>query len=569
MITCGLKLTHDGAIALIDNQKLIFSVEIEKINNNKRHSSVSDIKIVPDILEGFGYKLSDIDTWVIDGWDGIKNSQVQLLNYGNPLTLKLAPYHEGNNKKDKVFSNIYPGEFTMGDQKFKYISYSHVLGHIISAYCTSLFATKHEPSLVMIWDGGMFPRLYYIDPESKSIENYGSFLTIIGHFYATAGHHFGPFKRTDQSEVADDLSIAGKLMAYIALGKVNKEIITVFQETYKYHFSTDSTFANKYLTEIGGWGTSVEPSMKYIHACFEDIKQRLSGKNFSEEDILTSMHAFLEELIVKSLAEHVLKWKGNGPWNLCLAGGCALNIKWNSAFRANSLFKDVWVPPFPNDSGSAIGTATTYLFKEKGLIALDWNARLGPKIEQDNYIPKNWTSKPCDATKLAYILHSTGRPVIILNDRAELGPRALGRRSIIAAATSPKMKELLNKVKLREQYRPVAPICLTDFAQQIFDPGTPDPYMLFDHRVREEWLKKIPAVVHLDKTARLQTVNSSDDPILESILREYYKLSGIPVLCNTSANYNGSGFFSNISSAMEWGKIDMIWSNGVLYTNYE
>jgi carbamoyltransferase len=305
--------------------------------------------------------------------------------------------------------------------------------------------------------------------------------------------------------------------------------------------------------------------MKYIHAYFEDIRQRLSGKSFSDEDILTSMHDFVEKLLVSNLAEHVTKWKGNGPWNLCLAGGCALNIKWNSAFRSNSRFKDVWVPPFPNDSGSAIGTAATYLFEEKGLIALDWHARLGPKIEKGAYIPKGWAFEPCDTLKLAKILYDTSKPVVILNGRSELGPRALGNRSIIASATMPQMKELLNKVKLREYYRPISPICLTSFAPRIFDPGTPDPYMLFDHYVKEEWLERIPAIVHLDKTARLQTVSSSDDPILESILREYYKLSGIPVLCNTSANHNGLGFFPDVTSAMEWGKIDMIWSDGVLY----
>jgi carbamoyltransferase len=128
------------------------------------------------------------------------------------------------------------------------------------------------------------------------------------------------------------------------------------------------------------------------------------------------------------------------------------------------------------------------------------------------------------------------------------------------------MKALLNRVKRREDYRPVAPICLTDFAPMIFDPGTPDPYMLFDHSVRKEWVDRIPAVLHLDGTARLQTVHVENDPILHSILDEYHKLSGIPVLCNTSANYNGCGFFPDVGSAMEWGEIDLIWSEEVLYT---
>ncbi len=567
MIICGLKLTHDGAVALFDDEKLIFSIEIEKINNNKRYSKISDLNIVPEILKSFGYELTDVDKWVIDGWnDGIESGLLHLLNYQSPTTIKVAPYDEGDSIENNIFANVYKSKFYLNDQEFEYISYSHILGHIVGAYSTSVFATKLEPSMVLIWDGGIFPRLYYVEPKERQIECYGSLFPLIGHFYATAAeYYFGPFKSKNQIERAYDLSVAGKLMAYIALGKSNKEIIKVFRESYESHFNTNNSSSNEYLENQIESSDILTPLMKHVHVYFRDIKRRLSNKDFSDADILASMHDFIEQLLVTNVVEHVIKWKREGPWNLCIAGGCALNIKWNSALRAQSIFKDVWVPPFPNDSGSAIGTAATYLFKEKGLIALDWNARLGPKIEKSNYLPKGWTSEPCDTLKLAKILYDTGEPVVMLNGRAELGPRALGNRSIIASATSARMKDLLNKIKLREYYRPVAPICLTSFAPKIFDPGTPDPYMLFDHYVREEWIERIPAVVHLDNTARLQTVNSSDDLILESVLREYYKLSGIPVLCNTSANFNGSGFFPNITSAMEWGKVHMIWSDGVLY----
>jgi carbamoyltransferase len=88
--------------------------------------------------------------------------------------------------------------------------------------------------------------------------------------------------------------------------------------------------------------------------------------------------------------------------------------------------------------------------------------------------------------------------------------------------------------------------------------------MLFDHAVRRHWAHRIPAVVHLDGSARLQTVGP-DDPFLHEVLREYNALSGIPVLCNTSANFNGSGFFPDLDSAMRWGQVDRIWCDGRLY----
>jgi carbamoyltransferase len=89
--------------------------------------------------------------------------------------------------------------------------------------------------------------------------------------------------------------------------------------------------------------------------------------------------------------------------------------------------------------------------------------------------------------------------------------------------------------------------------------------MLFDHRVREEWVDRIPAIVHLDGTARLQTVSAEDDPLLERILREHHRLTGIPVLCNTSANRSGRGFFPDVVSAMDWGRIETVWSEGQIH----
>jgi carbamoyltransferase len=126
------------------------------------------------------------------------------------------------------------------------------------------------------------------------------------------------------------------------------------------------------------------------------------------------------------------------------------------------------------------------------------------------------------------------------------------------------MKVRLNEMKQREEYRPVAPVCREHDAPLIFDPGTPDPFMLFDHRVRAEWRDRIPAVMHVDGTARLQTVDGAAEPLAQ-ILNGYATASGIPVLCNTSANLLGSGFFPDAHSAMEWGQTMYVWSDGTLY----
>jgi carbamoyltransferase len=176
-----------------------------------------------------------------------------------------------------------------------------------------------------------------------------------------------------------------------------------------------------------------------------------------------------------------------------------------------------------------------------------------------------YRARACPVDSLARLLHETGEPVVVLHERAELGPRALGNRSILAAPTTAAIKDRLNDIKFREEYRPVSPICLEEFAPSIFDPGTPDPYMLFDHRIRSGWVERIPAVRHLDGTARLQTVSAAQNPFVAELLSAYARLSGVPVLCNTSANLSGCGFFPDVTSALRWGRTRFVWSDGVLW----
>ncbi|MFI7679185.1 carbamoyltransferase N-terminal domain-containing protein [Actinophytocola sp. NPDC049390] len=552
-----MKLTHDGAVAVVEDGRLVFSVEIEKLDNGLRYSQVEDMAVVRRILADFGYRPGDVDEWVIDGWDGRETGSVSVTDDGVPDTLTVAPYREN----DTITDLLRPGrtgEFRLDGTTLPFTSYVHVAGHLASAYCTAPFAG--EPSFVLIWDGGLFPRLYHVDP-AEGVTNGGELFPLIGHAYASAAHHFGPFRRADEAKTVDDLSVAGKLMAYIAMGSPKQDVVAVLRELFEKHFEADTPRVARYRAEIAGVGSNAEPSLSYVHAFFRELRARVDAPDV---DVLASVHQFLEDLLVERATAAVRRWRGDGPWNLCFVGGCALNIKWNSALRAQPEFRAVWVPPFPNDSGSAIGAACAHLAARDGLTPLTWHPRQGPVMGPATP-PAGWRTTPCTPEELAGVLHRTGDPVVLLNGRAELGPRALGGRSIIAPAVDPSMKDLLNEVKGREPYRPVAPICLTEHAPEIFEPGVPDPHMLFDHHVRDDWKGRIPAVLHLDGTARLQTVCADDDPTLTRVLREYHRLSGIPVLCNTSANHNGRGFFPDVASAADWGRVDRIWSDGVLY----
>jgi carbamoyltransferase len=563
MITAGLKLTQSGGIALLDENRLVCNIEMQKIANGPRYSNVDELDDLVTIMAKFGLAPGDIGHWALDGWDGAGNSVVPVLSSGARTEIIVAPYRETDLVPDPGQPG-YRGRISIGGEELDYDSYVHVAGHLASAYCTSPFAVRGEPAMVLVWDGGCFPRLYCVDADGR-IEPGGEAFPLIGHTYSMTSQYWGPFKRTNKSQNVDDLSVAGKMMAYIALGKSREDIKQVFREEFFEYFDADSPRVRKFRETIIGCGSTGEPSHAYVHQFLSSVQQRTTGIGFSDEDVLASVHTFIEELLIDRVTRKIQQWKGGGAWNLAFAGGCALNIKWNSALRAHPTIKEMYVPPFPDDSGVAIGTACLAAAGGKGLRPIEWNTRLGPALEPTPDVPAGWSASACTPEELARMLHETGKPVVVLHGNAELGPRALGGRSIIAPAVEESMKKLLNDVKNREHYRPVAPICLEEHAPTIFDPGTPDPHMLFEHDVRPDWVRRIPAIMHLDGTARLQTVNESDDPNLHTILREYHRLSGIPVLCNTSANYNGRSFFPDVASAIEWGHLDQVWSEGLLY----
>lgn len=559
MLICGLKLTHDGAVALIEDGKLIFSVETEKLNNNARYTGIEDTSLVEQVLEDHGYRLDAIDHIAVDGWGGFNqdalaiqprleigdlHNRLSVAARGAAHQISIAQYQERSLRHNVLEEWKFDG-FPLGGRSLPYSSYLHVTGHILSAYCTSPFAGRHESAFVLVWDGGMYPRLYFFDPEQQSVENLGPIFLLIGNVYSIFAQHFGPFK-VEGTFAKDSLSVAGKVMAYIAKGTVRRELFAHFEDIYQTQYDHPMGFANLFANEF---------------------RKRTAGASYDDADVLHSFHAYLEELLLAKLKKKVER-HARTSGNLCLAGGCALNIKWNSAIRNSGLFDQVYVPPFPNDSGSAIGAACAAMLRKSRRSFLDWDVYSGPAIIE-NQPAAGWTQSACPVPVLAALLHRQNEPVVFLHGRAELGPRALGNRSIIAPATAPGMKGLLNLVKKRENYRPVSPICLEEPATAIFDPGTSDPFMLFDHTVRPGWLERIPAVCHLDETARLQTVTLRSNPLVAGLLAEYEKLSGIPLLCNTSANHNGSGFFPCVHSATQWNQVNYVWCNGVLYERTE
>ncbi|WP_431926355.1 carbamoyltransferase N-terminal domain-containing protein [Nonomuraea jabiensis] len=552
MIICGIKTSHDGAVAVIQDGRLLFSTETEKINNGARYSSLGDLRRVTDILAREGLSPDDVDQFVIDGWyttgaDGTR--AVTLRNGDSSAELSVAPYVESPGDEGPLQRHSFDGRNFIGG--IGYASFNHVTNHVLGAYCSSPFAADGEDALALVWDGGIVPRLYLVRATAREVTLVSVLLPITGNSFADFCAQFSPYS-ADLTGLTPDqvnrhhLSIAGKAMAYSALGKAESNIFPILDELIAEFPSVDTENAKALGAKVASNRDQLMPGM-------------------SDGDIIATFQDYLGLRLLERLTAVVERRFPGQRMNLVLGGGCALNIKWNTLIRASGLFRDVFAPPFPNDAGAAIGTALCESF-HRGNLALEWDVYSGPALVAAP-VPDGWQARPCDERQVAYLLHTEGEPVVVLSGRAELGPRALGNRSILAPATDPDMKARLNKIKNRADYRPVAPICLESRAPEVFTPGTPDPYMLFEHRMRPGWAERLPAVVHLDGTARLQTIGDDIHTAAARILAAYAEISGVPVLCNTSANLEGCGFFPDVASAARWGGTRYIWSQGVLYTN--
>ena len=270
-------------------------------------------------------------------------------------------------------------------------------------------------------------------------------------------------------------------------------------------------------------------------------------------DLAASVQARLEEVLLELAA-----WlhDRSGDDRLTMAGGVALNCVANSRLVREGPFRELWVQPAAGDAGTALGAAlhSARAFGDRTLPME--TAALGPEWSDDEI--RSWLDaarvpfeEPADlADSVAEILAADG-VVGWYQGRSEYGPRALGHRSLLADPRRAANLERLNDIKGREQFRPIAPMVLLDRAAEIFDGPLPSPYMLFTQRVEPAWAERIPAVVHVDGTARIQTVDPDAEPLVAGVLRAFERRTGVPVVVNTSFNTSGRPIVDSPRDALE------------------
>jgi carbamoyltransferase len=259
-------------------------------------------------------------------------------------------------------------------------------------------------------------------------------------------------------------------------------------------------------------------------------------------DIARSLQFILEETVLKMTA-----WlqRETGQCNLCMAGGVALNCVMNARVRDAGNFEQVWVQPAAGDAGTSLGAALWVDAKQRGVNEpRRWqmdHAYLGPsfddaEIERLLQYSKLPYRRMQDIVGETAALLAANKVIGWFQGRMEFGPRALGARSILASPIDPGMQSYLNQIKDREDFRPVAPVVIEEECADWFVDGGVAPFMLFIFDVRPDKADRIPAVRHVDGTARVQTVNRAQHPLYYDLLQAFAQRTGVPILINTSFN---------------------------------
>jgi carbamoyltransferase len=309
------------------------------------------------------------------------------------------------------------------------------------------------------------------------------------------------------------------------------------------------------IVTLGGEGRYTVAPPRLVER-FGPARERGGPLERRDYDIAASLQAALEEIALE-----LARWLHDATRadNLCLAGGVALNCVMNARLRDRGPFERIWVQPAAGDAGTALGAALVADGEARGLrdrVYRMEHAYLGPAYgerEIEDFL--RWAKVPYrrldDIAEEAAALLARDQVIGWYQGRMEFGPRALGARSILASPLSAGMQARLNEIKDREDFRPVAPVVLEEEAGNWFAGADVSPFMLFVYDVLPHQAERIPAVRHVDGTARIQTVNRAQHPLYYDLLKAFQRRTGVPVLVNTSFNTRGEPIVCTPRDAVE------------------
>ena len=508
----SLKPGHDGSISNIQDGKLRFCLEGEK-DSHARYASIHPITIVD--------ALSHVDSL--------------------PDVIAIGGWYRGPWITDPTYLSGYFGWDESCRQErivkifgcpVRQFSSTHERSHLLCTYGLSPYE-QGQFCYALVWEGQL-GAFYQIDENVK--------ITKLADILPGVGDKYLYFYNLAHSQDGIDFSAAGKLMA---LASFSKRVRPSHEDQKLIDFVANEAILMRTPLSAAHW------SPLYRNGVESERFKNLAG--------VFSDHLF--DRFFKAAKYYI---KRRAP--LLIAGGCGLNCDWNTRWLESGIFTDVFVPPCANDSGSSIVTAIDAQLYFTGSAKIDWTVYAGAPFENDmSELPCGFRKVVVSARDIAQLL---AKKYVLgwVQDRCEIGPRALGHRSILAEPFTVETRDRLNAIKRREAYRPIAPVCPEERVHEYFDWQGPSRHMLYFQHVKQIGLN---AITHVDGTARVQTLRKEDSQLLYQVLEEFRQIDGVAVLCNTSLNESGRGFINRLSDLVKFvteRRIDGLVVDNVLYT---
>jgi len=561
---------HDSATTLIKNGEIIYAAQEERFSRKKHDFSFPD-KSINYILNNYNLNLSDIDHIVFYEKPFLKFERILETHIAySPFGFKSFLHSIPMWIKDKLFQkNILFNELKKIDKNFNAKNKIKFSDHHLSHAASSFYPSPFKESAFLTLDGvgeWTTTSFGYANETGLKFDSQIQFPHSLGLLYSSFTYYLG-FKVNSGEYKMMGLAPYGQ-PKYADL--ILKELIDLkedgsFKLNMKYFsYTTHLKMINKKFVSLFGKRRR-EPEIDKI-------------ENF-HMDVASSIQKVIEIVVIK-ICEHIKKITKSS--NLCLSGGVALNCVANGKLLEKKIFENIWIQPAAGDAGGALGAALAYYHltlgnKKTNIIDNMKGSYLGPEFD-DSSVEKSLKNLKANFVKLNREEMLDVVSEEIKNEKAagwfqgkmEFGPRALGSRSILADPRSDKTQKNLNlKIKFRESFRPFAPSILKEHCDKYFKLNTVSPYMLIVSEVKDEIRSKltdqenllfgieklnikrstIPAVTHVDYSARVQTVEKNTNLIFYDLISKFYEKTGCPLLVNTSFNIRGEPIVCTVEDA--------------------
>jgi carbamoyltransferase len=613
MTILGIHSGHDASLALYKDRKLVGAIAIERYSRNKKEEYLI-VQDIEDFLYSFDTSLDDVD-YISMGFYGIQftpfmriyspiDQQYPLMIFGRSAMeshllnhLDLEGYR-GNNKPEYVEGLGLTLPPLLDRYRPPYLSneHTHMLHYKLNVKIDNYdrvipgyFIDHHTCHAASTYYTSPFKRSSVFTADAsmhlhRSCSSYFVTQNNLMNPLRDPGYTYGNFYdcATEYLGVGPGLTKAGTLMGLSSFGRPNKKSMDNWKEWTKPQWEREGIEENhwndwlflqmtgKFPFVTGMRKEVLEKSPGYHHFTRENQEVYTKEESDSKEvmDHAASVQYVAEKSLVKYTQDLYEETETINNGNLCLSGGIFLNCNANYKIKRDTDFSNIHFFPACGDDGISVGAAlytANYIHNQPRYIySNDEIMYLGPNY--DHQPDSDYPRKDLDIKFVASEIEK-GKIVCWFQGRSEFGPRALGNRSFLSDPRRKEMKDILNsRVKFREWYRPFAPVVLNEFKDEWFDMDFESPFMLYTVPCKRP--QDIPAAVHIDSTSRVQTLRKEDNPKVHQLIREFYSLTGVPVLTNTSLNVKGQPIVETPEDAMklfEESDVDILVINDVMY----